>query len=555
MLYETNHDEQFTKADNFFTETLSKKNVVRFGDPELTDIYLKTIDLIKQHNLTKFYTYTETDTVKQLTICNLWRIEKNREQSLTCFKYDLVSLHWRPVRSHELCSSILIRPYLPYRKITKFWPSVIKLMIIEARDSTGYLRLSETQRRCESFHYSLNCNYLGSRNKKGFKDGCLSSQTMDKAERGFIYYFYKHIYEKEIMSVALAINYRCHQLSEYAYYAQNYPGIIKISREHRNLLPLLGGINASKWMCDDLFSKTLWVKGGRKYTSLHRKEYCDVIDKKLVSFDYPQAWTWLKKASIKVVNSWYDDGHRSNALISNIALANYSGKKIPVIAYIHIIRTARLQLYPVSLSIQKTLRVFLCHIGDMWAQDGFSKTKEWLARSPESSISDMLDYLEAEGFVRGQPEKNATWETLLRASDEWHRRVVIGDIDEKEYREWDPIIGKTVIDGVTFIPLANSRELAVEGYEMHHCVRSYAVRCYAGRYRLYALVGENGVRATLGLSLSGMKVSIDQCRGVCNKNPSIKAINASRKFVKSYQQDYLTLKRSTRYHDCPKYPK
>ena len=57
---------------------------------------------------------------------------------------------------------------------------------------------------------------------------------------------------------------------------------------------------------------------------------------------------------------------------------------------------------------------------------------------------------------------------------------------------WGSIIPETVIDGVICTPLTDSQALAEEGYEMSHCVGSYARLCHNGIYRVFALKEPDG---------------------------------------------------------------
>ena len=100
--------------------------------------------------------------------------------------------------------------------------------------------------------------------------------------------------------------------------------------------------------------------------------------------------------------------------------------------------------------------------------------RQWL-RNPESDLTLMSDYLHAEGFAQGLPDKNSSWASLLRRSEDWHRRIRILNMErEGRFLRWGSIIPETVIDCVICTPLTNSQALAEEGYEMSHCVGSYA---------------------------------------------------------------------------------
>ncbi len=128
----------------------------------------------------------------------------------------------------------------------------------------------------------------------------------------------------------------------------------------------------------------------------------------------------------------------------------------------------------------------------------------------------MADYLHAEGFAQGLPDKNSSWSSLLRRSEDWHRRIALRCPKREEERlEWDSLLPETVIDGVVCTPLTDSQALAEEG----------------------ALKEPDGTRSTLGIWLNGKDgVSLDQHRGPHNSAVSRKAAAAAEKLLAAYRQ-------------------
>ncbi|AYK20443.1 hypothetical protein [Aeromonas veronii] len=101
-----------------------------------------------------------------------------------------------------------------------------------------------------------------------------------------------------------------------------------------------------------------------------------------------------------VVREW---AGKNNTIIANLALANVSAKA-PVYAYVQIVREAhRLDRYGVSPRIQQLLRLFLAHCAKLWKDKGYTEVRLWLRDNNQSSLSVMLDYLDAEGFEQGSP--------------------------------------------------------------------------------------------------------------------------------------------------------
>lgn len=81
---------------------------------------------------------------------------------------------------------------------------------------------------------------------------------------------------------------------------------------------------------------------------------------------------------------------------------------------------------------------------------------------------------------------------------------------------WDSALPETVINGITFTPLTDTRALAQEAYEMKHCVSSYADLCINGTYRVFAVQDAQHGRSTLGIYLDAGAIGIDQHRGRYN---------------------------------------
>ncbi|MFO7012739.1 PcfJ domain-containing protein, partial [Pseudomonas aeruginosa] len=95
---------------------------------------------------------------------------------------------------------------------------------------------------------------------------------------------------------------------------------------------------------------------------------------------------------------------------------------------------------------------------------------------------------------------------------------------------------ETVIEGIVFTPLNNSRALAEEGYEMGHCVGSYDGHCAKGAYQVYAVREPDGRRSTLGFRVIKGHARWDQHEGGRHGRVSTAALRAGKQLVRAYAE-------------------
>lgn len=135
--------------------------------------------------------------------------------------------------------------------------------------------------------------------------------------------------------------------------------------------------------------------------------------------------------------------------------------------------------------------------------------------------------------------KGAGFGWFVRRQQEWHRRaqalrndahranemlaaIQHNDPEEaariKQAVQWDCALAQTQIDGVDVVPLTTAQQLSLDGYEMHHCVGSYARKCWGGASRIFSLQKGDARLATLELCYYRPDSSwyIAQLMGACN---------------------------------------
>jgi len=217
---------------------------------------------------------------------------------------------------------------------------------------------------------------------------------------------------------------------------------------------------------------------------------------------------------------------------------------------------------PLPLEIQWVIFPKICYLVDylaaFWADNavlikrlaGLLTRQMWAAwagsdRSPAAfkalrestrGLPEFLDWYRAEGPERGLPDKNSTWLSLKRRSDQWHREIWQRKASKKENVAWESLLGETVMDGLRITPLVTGLDLYSEGREMRHCVTSYTRLCQKSGYRVFSLEEADGTRSTLSLIPHGKGYDIEQHKGRANGPVSPAAARAAREVCRLYNQ-------------------
>lgn len=153
--------------------------------------------------------------------------------------------------------------------------------------------------------------------------GLIAKTSMDSGARTLRAIWWNHFVDRDVLSALLGITWRQWTVAEYLKYARYRPALLKVAAEHRNLLPVLMEINPQQWGRDDLFSRKLWVRDGRKSTALDRRPVRSEDGDRIRSFESATSWRWLSRASSLIVREWA--AVKNNAVIEDLALANCGG--------------------------------------------------------------------------------------------------------------------------------------------------------------------------------------------------------------------------------------
>jgi hypothetical protein len=130
--------------------------------------------------------------------------------------------------------------------------------------------------------------------------------------------------------------------------------------------------------------------------------------------------------------------------------------------------------------------------------------------------------------------KGRTAQSMLRLMQEWHRRLGVANggltwapsqlrpLLREEPSE-DPSVPPSVWE---LMELTNGAQLRMEGTALHHCVASYADRCWRGASRIWSLRARRGdkVRHVLTIEVDVRRHTVIQARGWGNRAPSGKSL-------------------------------
>ena len=164
-----------------------------------------------------------------------------------------------------------------------------------------------------------------------------------------------------------------------------------------------------------------------------------------------------------------------------------------------------------------------------------------------AQIGPLIDYIQAvrhdrtqDGMVEfGSPQpafsmKGRTASSMLRLMREWHRSLGTGSASLSWVRSpFEPLLfdepgrdGSEMPRRWQMMELINSAQLRREGAALHHCVASYADRCYRGISSIWSLRLWRGekVHPVLTVEIDPRRRVVIQARGRANRAPSEKSL-------------------------------
>jgi hypothetical protein len=145
-----------------------------------------------------------------------------------------------------------------------------------------------------------------------------------------------------------------------------------------------------------------------------------------------------------------------------------------------------------------------------------------------------------EGIVMGEPPqpsfsmRGRTARSILRLMQDWHRGLglVSGEVSWVPSRLRPMVVEESSQESSApqvswhMTELTNSAQLRAEGAALHHCVASYANRCWRGTSRIWSLRVKRGltVRSVLTVEVDTNRHAVIQARGFRNRRASGKPL-------------------------------
>lgn len=527
-------------------EAKGKKTI--FGDPRLDAMYRRTKQYAVDSGIFRICRMEDSDEgFKRLIICNLWRIDRFPDGRVSAFSRDLATDPWTEDRDLSGWPYVPLWP-VKFTRSLVWWKDIVRMSLSKALDTAGYAEIDRDKShplndKIFLVRDAVMRSYLP-RQKPGADVSCedrafLDPKGCEAGARSLRAAFYEHIAEKDLLGAAWALDYRYGTLTDYLTLALRADEVRRISRESRNLLPLMASIRPEHWTRTDLFSRKIWVRDGRKTTMVDRTPFSD----KTCSFDTPSGWRWIANAKMSVVAEWINGGggpsRADTDIIEIFAHANI-GTTVPSHVWRRLLREHRYFFRTPNNrdQIGRIFRAFVLESERIWKTHGFRALMTWIRN--EIRLQSIADWFNREGSEAGLPNKNAGWRSIERATHNWHERQAIQYVAARgEDIAWKSLLGDMDIDGVTCSPLSSRHALLKEGYVQHHCVGSYDNRCIEGIYRVFSLEDRKGNRSTLGIALSpDRRWIVDQHYGKYNGVISDEAKKAGEEISLRYTESY-----------------
>lgn len=320
------------------------------------------------------------------------------------------------------------------------------------------------------------------------------------------------IFDKEIWGLAIRVCGPSPTLASYNQIAFSREAVRSRIQETPNLAPLL-------------MSRVPGYSGADTVLEADNQALARVRDRFLSAGCTPAGWRWLTRQP----RQWVYDLHQHLA---------------PKEAAVVLNELAALQVgrLPVRFIRVAVLKRWFCpetaYLGGKLTNEQkvksiahFLRITVDAVRSRKVRASTVRDRaIEILDFVKdGNPVlKGATWQSLLRRQEEWHRDQHRARVEEIKARRaympayaWTPLVPEVAYKDVKAISLTTSDELWDEGDYLEHCVGTYANDCFTNQSRIFSMRDQNNTSlATLEVTYNEGRWNIAQLRGRRNQEVS-----------------------------------
>ncbi|MBY3433237.1 hypothetical protein HFN89_03545 [Rhizobium laguerreae] len=578
-------------------EDPKKETKSRFGSKIASEMYARLKRISSESKVLKVYEVETTETEVRIKIFNSWLLTRDlRTEAVGAFERDYRDGSWYPVEPSGIFHSI---PVWPIHNLRSGVASGAKKLLLdklyaaadyhETRDRLAAQRTAESNRLVEREGMDRNAAFelalerhpdlhrleiaktafanklFGSTSTLGKKKptkGYVGHDAVYNALKGVRAAFFRQFKDPELFRAILAMNHKSMTLGDYLYFAANREAVLKVWKERRNLVPLLPYIGRDYWGGDELFSTANWtdragplVDPGFNSIAVRGLPSQNAGRGTFSPFASVKAYQWLARSRNTVVKTWART--RKDPQVAEFMAELNLPKDTAVLVIANIVDQMDGALLKIRQEEQigehrqrvlRTFRAYAAHWAAVRKERGYRQMIAALTYENQGT-GDVFDYLVNEGFAQDLPARNATWTSILRRSDDWHRRIAeryrnmapaaygadqARLEDENLPREWTSLVSEQTILDCRVRPLGKYDDVVAEGGEMAHCVGSYAPQCARDGYRVYSITEPDGARATLGIWLHDGSAYFDQVQGYQNSRPSDLLQKVAHKVVALY---------------------
>jgi len=460
-------------------------------------------NLVERHRLHEILKIEQQPGAVRLTLANLWRLTRlEGRPGLLLHTFDLAEGHWREQDQKVITWFKRGDALLVYHHHSwNIWPEIY---CQRERFQWKIILTVWLNTLCPVLRNGIKL-YLAPGDEERFAGYIfrrLSQLPREFTGRVIDAAFQRHIWNPELLSLLFPLRRRRGSrvpLSFYLAAQAHKEDLTRINRESPDFMPLLNLIPPAWWSRRDLLQDKVLRAAGHFFTNFS-----------------PAGLRWLRRAPAETLDCFQDffsielakgDRFSISYLLSTAeelaeVMASLPPRAVgrPEFAEtaIELFRCLLLKIgagfpTPDPILARRLVRLLARHITARWAAcEQFSK--ELLLE-----MEAIIDWLRAEGFSRGLPDKNSTWRSLKRRSDKWHEEIPRRQEKAKENAVWESLLGEMTIGGLKIKPLVTGLDLYNEGREMRHCVSSYTGQCLHGGCRVFSLVEADGTRSTLSL--------------------------------------------------------
>lgn len=515
--------------------TQNKKVSEKFGNAEKYEAYRKIRDFVVKNKVLRLYQKKVHENGDiEIVICNLFKLVKIKDSfRIDSFKLNIEDKSWIATEpgTFPLRHDISLLPIGSLKSSEHVWKGILDSAITYMMAHYGlYDRYNQPKGiRNHEIKAMLIGRYAGqlkggqSKGGKKYKPktytaGIVSTKTWKTSSRALIKNIWTEFIDKSLLKAIVSKNgygntLLLSQYMEIALYGEQF---IRHYQERPNLIPLLQYIPKEEWHRDNLFSRALWVKGERKTTAIDRMKEINRTEKtskRIRSFDKKSHYKWIFSKSNKLISYIFTFRAIEDAkFLCDIQIPN----GLPYNYYAALMSVAHRFKNIEPVRKEYLVKSVLRHLLDVRKEIGKKESYDEI-KNIRQSAHDLADWLRAEGYAQGFPQKNSTWSSLMERSIQWH--ILVQQKRSSKSFEWASLIDEFENDKFKVTPLLTSKELIEEGARQSHCVGGghYDEMCFRGKYRVFNITNKTTrQKYTLCLELENNRWCIQQVRGKAN---------------------------------------